>query len=158
MFNRGLSEVPKGTWAPKAWLAAFIFSSVVSVLGTLGTLLLANQLSTKVSTSAACLAMLLSLIMAMRLVKAGISGPTLIRATSTGRIVMLTWFLVFILFFGSICLSFITSDEGVGATIGRAAGRIVNIFEESLSALLGYALFFAVVGPGYTEYREALGK
>ena len=90
-------------------------------------------------------AAILALIFVRRLNKAGVRDVAFIKATTTARLIAVAWVLVLI-----------------AIVSGTVVGVIWNIEAETLDwttgvvGVLGTASLIAMLGPGYSEYREGV--
>lgn len=93
----------------------------------------------------ASVAAVLALVFVRRLTKAGVRDVAFIKATTTARLIAVAWVLVMIAIVSGTIVGVIWSIEA--ETLDWTAGII---------SVLGTASLIAMVGPGYTEYREGL--
>lgn len=93
----------------------------------------------------AAIAAVLALIWVRRLTKAGVRDVAFIKATTTARLIAVAWLLVLIAIISGTIVGVIWRVEA--ETLDWTAGIV---------SVLGTASLIAMVGPGYTEYREGL--
>ena len=130
------------------WLRAFRAAAVVNGLITLygvvnvviGTLPPTDFAFALLATSA----VVISLVLATRLARHGVSDYWFVKGTTTLRIVGFGWVLIGVAF----VLSTIAVIFGVDLNLTSS--------ESGIFGAIGGVALLAVVGPGYSEYREAL--
>ncbi|WP_370617583.1 hypothetical protein [Mumia sp. Pv 4-285] len=82
----------------------------------------------------------------------GLDPLAFVKATAATRVVASAWFLLFALVFLVGLIGILHPDIGPGSALGFLSGA----FGQNLATLLGFASLLAIVGPGYTEYREGM--
>lgn len=137
---------------PKRWLRLFWLCTGLALVTSALLTFVPGAARTAVASYASAVAMTLGAILARRLVARRIDATAFVKATTVTRAVAAAWLLL-------TSPVVILAALGVilpGVSAGQLTGFFVGAFGGDLATVIGYATLLAMVGPGYTEYREGL--
>jgi hypothetical protein len=94
----------------------------------------------------ATVAALLGVLMAMRVARRRVTTAAFIKATTTMRVIAVAW----------VCIGLILAVVPIVSVL--AGADIDPLWTAGFLGTVGSVSFLAIVGPAYSEYREALAK
>lgn len=106
-----------------------------------------------VASVSAAVASMLGSVMATSICRGRISDVEFDRGTTTARTIAVVWASIPVLLVGGSLIGGLLL--GSGARVGGLAGRLID---DNVWTLIGVGSLLAIIGPGYSEYREARAK
>lgn len=132
----------QSTWLVIYWAATAVnFLLFVQGMLGIGTL----PLPSVVAVTLAFAATFIGAIFATRIVRAGVQTTVFVRGTTTARVISVAWLL---LGFGIVSISVISVLTAVDTT--------ELDWTQGFAGAVGSISILAIIGPAYSEYREAV--
>jgi hypothetical protein len=139
---RTLTPRTQVVWLSVYWAAAGI-NALLMVQGLVAVASL--PLPSVVAVVLACLSTAIGAVFATRILRSGVSTTTFIKSTTTVRVIAVAWIVLEVAIVSTAVISTVTGREL--AELDWSAG---------FAGTVGSISLLAVLGPAYSEYRQAV--